>query len=782
MPKATRFVARAYTAVASSIEEQQGTVLRGTAAKFKKWLRAVPSDMAAVLAIREAIAICTSARRSNPATLQVLASAIGRLYELEVRIQQAEKVNPLYMKRIHDQVKENASTNKGHLNRLYNVAITRVMQGEFADKLTNADTIQLGKFGVQACMDAGMLKLVKLDGPRGSNSICYYELAPEVHEFLTNYTSADVSAIMDKSAGAMQCPPEPWTNLLDGGYLSPRRKLHCPLLPLTDIRKSERARLREEFTAEKMPKIFECANYLQAQSFEVHQATLKAIERVWTNGGGVLGVPVFKLPVAPPCPLPADWVKADGTPEELDTLYKWKRVAHAHYEALKDWRCKTREIGGFLKQSKGKGNIWFPVFVDKRGRWYYRGSPNPQGSDISKAALHFSNKKPLGQQGLYWLRVHVANCFGFDKERFDTRAEWTASNWSSIQAALDSPEDHPDVWGTDAPWCMYSAAWELREALRSHNPALYETGVIVHMDATCSGLQHFAGMLRDPVGGGYVNLYDDTGAGPKQDIYARVANNAITTIGKDSLSKDETLSNMAKWWLDVGISRTMAKKPVMTYCYGATVRGTTEFIQSHVENDLAIAWPENIRPYDYCQYAAIKLFTGIASTVPSAESTMQWLKSVAKAQPRGTRMEWKSPTGFLVQHDYQAYDERRIKLRSCGLETVLVREYNEGTKPVPMQNAVAPNFVHALDASHLTLTALGMKRAGLNMVGIHDSFGTHPCDVAEMHTIIRQEFTKMYSENSVLNEFLWEVGGIGNAPMRGTLDLNRVVNSEFFFC
>jgi len=99
-----------------------------------------------------------------------------------------------------------------------------------------------------------------------------------------------------------------------------------------------------------------------------------------------------------------------------------------------------------------------------------------------------------------------------------------------------------------------------------------------------------------------------------------------------------------------------------------------------------------------------------------------------------------------------------------------------------MQNAVSPNFVHALDASHLTLTALEMQKAGLDIVGIHDSFGTHPCDVDTLHTAIRTAFVEMYRADNMLANFLWEVDGIGEVPMRGTLNLLDVLDSEFFFC
>lgn len=99
-----------------------------------------------------------------------------------------------------------------------------------------------------------------------------------------------------------------------------------------------------------------------------------------------------------------------------------------------------------------------------------------------------------------------------------------------------------------------------------------------------------------------------------------------------------------------------------------------------------------------------------------------------------------------------------------------------------MQNAISPNFVHALDASHLTLTAQKMRSANLCMVGIHDSFGTHPSDVGKMHSIIRESFVELYENRNILGEFLWDVGGIGEPPRRGDFDIRSVLDSEFFFC
>jgi len=779
LPKASRLIANTYVMVQDALEAEMAIKTRGTGGKLKNWLRAIPTTLAAVIALRECIAILS--RSGDGVNIQTLASTIGRLWELEVKIKEAESVNPMYMKKVHEQIKDRCTTDQTHIRRVYNTAYENIMKGELDSSLNQAEYVQLGKYGVQACMDAGLV-ISHRTVNKLSTSVMF-NLAPEIQEFLNDYTDADVRAIMDKEAGAMLCAPDDWSTLADGGYLTARRKLHSPLMSMARIRNSERQHIRDEFTAEKMPAVFNAGNYLQSQKFMLHMPTVNTIRRIWDIGGGVLGVPTKKAPTKPVCPLPPEWDKSTGTPEELVLFSRWKRKAVEFYTELGTWKGHVREVAGHIKVGAvhAEHPIWFPVYMDTRGRWYYRGTPNPQGSDLAKSALHFADKKPLGVRGLFWLKVHIANSFGFDKERFIDRAAWTDKHWADIERALDDPENHLDVWGTDAPWCMYSAAWELREAYRSGNPQGYCTGIVVHMDATCSGLQHFSALLRDPIGGQYVNLSDDMQCGPKQDIYSRVSTMALQAMQRDTESAEVAVRNMAMWWLSVGIPRGMAKKPVMTYVYGATLRGTCDFVRVYVEDELGLSWPEEQASYKYSQYCAMKLFDGIARTVPAAEYAMNWLRSIAKAQPRGVRMEWRTPTGFLVQHDYQDYDEKRVDIRSCGISKAIVKTRNDSTKPIRMQNAIAPNFVHSLDAAHITMTALKMKEVRLSMVGIHDSFGTHPCDVDTLHVLTRAAFIELYKDRNILGEFLWDVHGAGEVPMRGELDVECVRDSEFFF-
>lgn len=782
LPRAQRFMAHAYSEVSLSLQLIQESKARGVGGRVRAWIKALPLEVVTALSIRVCVRSLSVRVGSKPVTLQSLAGQLGKAIELEVRIREAEKVNPMYMQKIHDQIKDRKTTDMEHLRGVYMNAYRQVMKEGVESRLSEAEIMQIGKFGVDACMTAGIVVQDSTWGSKGR--LLIYTLSQEVWDYLTQYDAGDVRHFVDPGTRSMRCPPQDWTNLNDGGYLSPRRKFSLPLMSLRRVRKSERSRLREAFTAENMPIIFECANFLQSIPMTVHKPTFDAMRKVWGLGGGIMGVPTKNPPALPPFPFAEDFKSAEATEAELEVLGKWKRAAAGAHDELREWRSRSQELGGFIRHTSVSAPgepMWFPVFLDTRGRWYYRGSPNPQGTDLAKAVLHLHKKKPLGQRGLFWLKVAIASNFGYDKARFTDRAAWTEAQWPLIERALDAPHDHPEVFGNDAPWCMFTAAWELREALRSPRPWEYETGVPVHMDATCSGIQHFSALLRDPVGGKFVNLYDDSFVGPKNDIYGEVGNNALKAVRHDLNSHDPDTRTLAEFWLAYGIARDMAKKPVMTYVYGATLRGTAQFILKMLE-DAGAAMPAGIQPFNVCIYLARKLFQGIGHTVPAAEYGMHWLKNVARSMPKGRRMEWSTPTGFLVQHDYQDFEEVRVELRSCGVRTMLVHEPTDGIRPVQMQNAIAPNFVHALDASHLTLTALDMKEKQLQMVGIHDSFGTHPSDVDELHRSIREKFIQLYSDKHILTAFLFDVGVHGEAPLMGSLDLAGVRTSEFFFC
>jgi DNA-directed RNA polymerase len=94
---------------------------------------------------------------------------------------------------------------------------------------------------------------------------------------------------------------------------------------------------------------------------------------------------------------------------------------------------------------------------------------------------------------------------------------------------------------------------------------------------------------------------------------------------------------------------------------------------------------------------------------------------------------------------------------------------------------IAPNFVHSLDACHLQETVNSMDKT-CSFAMIHDSFGVHVADSPQLAKTLRKVFVDMYS-NDILNTFINEQEkeiGI-EQPSKGTLDLSKVLEDEFFF-
>jgi len=68
------------------------------------------------------------------------------------------------------------------------------------------------------------------------------------------------------------------------------------------------------------------------------------------------------------------------------------------------------------------------------------------GSDLCRGMLTFSEEKPLGKRGLYWLKVHLANFAGKDKMSFGDRANYVDDNMQNIRESVDNPLSGNKWW------------------------------------------------------------------------------------------------------------------------------------------------------------------------------------------------------------------------------------------------------------------------------------------------------------------------------------------------
>lgn len=55
--------------------------------------------------------------------------------------------------------------------------------------------------------------------------------------------------------------------------------------------------------------------------------------------------------------------------------------------------------------------------------------------------LKFAEAKPLGERGLRWLKIHLANLYGYDKASFDERVTWVHDHLKQIYDSAEHPLD-----------------------------------------------------------------------------------------------------------------------------------------------------------------------------------------------------------------------------------------------------------------------------------------------------------------------------------------------------
>lgn len=571
--------------------------------------------------------------------------------------------------------------------------------------------------------------------------------------------------------------PRRWRTPFWGGYLTKRPGLR--------LVKQWNGPYHEELRWVDMPEVFEALNNIQNVPWRINRRVLDVMREVWDGGGSLGG-----LPSRDDAPLPP-------RPEHIDldeeALKAWKAEAAQVYAQNAQLLSKRLAISQRLwiaQKFADESAIYFPHEMDFRGRIYPIpvGGPHPQGDDSAKALLEFSEGHPLGEDGPGWLAVHVANLFGIDKVPFEERVDWVMANTDAILDSADNPLDGQRFWTTaDSPYCALAACIEWAGYCREGSA--YVSRIPVALDGSNSGLQHFSAMLRDPVGAAAVNL---TPGERPADVYRQVAEKAQAFVDADT-------SEEALPWKNGKITRNIAKRPTMTYCYSATRFGMQGMVlQTLREIDKANAYQgkpphlEGADNYKAAMYLSHVLWDAISEVVAAASAAMEWLRSAAKvAAEYGLPIWWTTPMGLPVLQAYREVKARRMDVHFGGRRLqVVIAVDGEGINKRGQANGIAPNFVHSNDAAHLQRVVNAACRQGITSLAlIHDSFGSHAAFAGRLSMILRETFVEQYTPNR-LEQFRDELAAqlppelaekLPPLPELGTLDLNRVLDSPYVF-
>ncbi len=570
----------------------------------------------------------------------------------------------------------------------------------------------------------------------------------------------------------MLVPPKPWTGVFSGGYLSD--KLSRAMV------KSRNDNYLSELDNVDMPIVYGAINNVQAVAWRVNKRVLEVMRAVWESASTLGG-----LPPRDQLPMPAKPRDIETNPEARKEWCGRAFQAHRANSKLMSKRIAISQKLWMADKFADEAAIYYPHQLDWRSRIYPMagvGSMNPQGDDTGKALIEFATGVPVGESGGYWIAVHLANLFGIDKIPIDERVQWVIDNEMALRMCAIDPLEYQMWTDADKPYCALAAIFEWDAYRRTGDT--FVSHLPIAKDGSNNGAQHLSAMGRDAIA--TVNLIP---ADKPQDIYNDVALAVRATLAKMTTDGDEK----AQFW-NGHITRSLAKRPVMTLCYGATRMGMSNQLHTEVEKSAPELFynrtPKETK--ELCTWLAGIMYAEVSNTLVSASLIMGWLRESSRiTSSNDLPIKWVTPAGFPVM---QSYTKDTSEMLASIIAGVRVRLHlSESTKEINRYKqaaGISPNFVHSLDASHLMLSINSMVLNGIPSIAmIHDSYACHAAHVDTMDYIIREQFVKMYSDD-LLQGFANQLSAqlpeelaqkIQPIPAKGSLDLALVMDSEFFF-
>ncbi|KAF2083461.1 DNA/RNA polymerase [Saccharata proteae CBS 121410] len=586
----------------------------------------------------------------------------------------------------------------------------------------------------------------------------------------------------------MVVEPKPWTGIREGGFLR---------YPVTFVREKGQDEQQRAYTLAAiergdMDQVLHGANVLGKTPWRINKQIFAIAVEAWNTGEAIASI----APENPRYEYPPEPGPEAGRVERA----KWRREVNKienEKSGFHSQRCFQNfqfEVARAFKDEV----FYFPHNVDFRGRAY----PIPPilnhlGADLARGLLTFAKGKELGSTGLFWLKVHLANVFGYDKASLREREAFAMEHMDDIRDSCENPLNGRKWWlKAEDPWQCLSTCFELKNAFDSPDPTKFISSLPVHQDGTCNGLQHYAALGGDTAGAMQVNLEPSD---RPSDIYT-----AVAEIVKQSVAEDAAKGDPMAQALEGKISRKVVKQTVMTNVYGVTLVGAKDQVKKQL-NDI-MEDPKHIPGgrAAVAMYVTRKIFVALGQMFNGAHEIQKWLGVCAEristaitteqmdriGETLQTLMEdpktskdlenpiqekksrkgkktlkavksvhdvneqfrasvvWTTPLKMPVTQPYRVSTTKEI---TTVLQHLSIRQPrgNEAVDKRKQLQAFPPNFIHSLDATHMLLSAIKCNEIGLNFASVHDSFWTHAADVPVMNRILRDAFVRMHSEDII---------------------------------
>ena len=725
--------------IAQRIQKKYGVLTSGKAGMdyetIVKHLKDADPHILALLTMKSALDVLG---KDPEPQLQDITTAIGKNVQLEIRLTYYAQENP----ELYKQTEHYFHPSTGTRQKATVLKLRFQREGIEWDKWSNTVNHKVGNWLLMAMNDVtGWIeRRLTITNNKRKTRIGYTRAFLEHRD--TILAAAESLAFCQ---WPMLCPPIDWTNNEPGGYLSETIRKVNPL-----VRKVSKVM---GFKQGDIP--LAMLNNLQHQKYRLNSRVMDVAEALYERR---FSVGKFKCSDPIPAPEPLD---ERATEEEIKDYKIKRRTIENDNAQLSQRNWRTTEVM-YVARKYRDDCFWMPASFDYRGRVYFLNTAlNPQGTDFDKSLLYFGDEGPVDD---YWLAFQVANTYGKDKETMADRIKWTRENHSLITQIATNPLGTVGVWGGDEvaePWCFLAACIEYHDCVITG--VKQTSGLPVGIDATCSGLQHLAAMTLCGSTAEMVNVVPT----PKpSDCYRSVAEVAARNLD----------AKYAGW-----MNRKVTKRSVMTTPYGVTMSSARGYIRDELKKQ---GHREALKePGVLSEIVKVIFNTAIPEVIPGPVRVMAWLKKSAGVilDSGKTEINWTTPSGFEVNQDLKKPNTVRVTTRVMG-GTIMDIGLADGFTPEPdrahHKSAIAPNVVHALDASLLHLTFAFWDKP---FTVIHDCVMARSCDVDATGKELRLHFGEMYKA-PVMQQWADQVGVVlPDDLIKNTLDIDLVNQSTYFF-
>ena len=498
--------------------------------------------------------------------------------------------------------------------------------------------------------------------------------------------------------------------------------------------------------------------------------------------------------------------------------FRGKTLEEEQFIAMKREQTSIFDIA----QQIGDKTFWQYMFYDFRGRLYSSMIYfSPQGSKLAKALIRFEETKELGSEGLYWLFVHTANCYGEDKLTLNERHDFTEDRLDEWLIWAEDPVKNKQWQEADSPFEFLTALLEIKAAYDySHNTGndvtQFKSGIMVAFDATCSGLQVLSAITRDEKAGKLCNL---TNSETRGDYYQMIADHiwpetaynaadvetftevqvklsefAIRIHNATKANKGE-IYQQRREWMDENrekvrtasrvfwgrpeikkLARSIVKRPCMTYFYSCQAKTMARSLMSDFRAEPEF---EGIQ-MTYCLWLTNRIYAACKKLMPKATSMMDVFIDMGVADyEKGLDFQFKGPfNDFLFMQNYRNPITKEVwfKYKGKSIRLKVLVGFGDKLTYSKIKSATSPNAVHCLDAQ---IVSAAILRSDYPINCIHDSFGTTAANAGKLYEDIRTVFVGIF-EDDVLMLLEQEKGFECNLEL-GDLNLYDALDDEYIF-